>query len=105
MLIREDFSLRKNALNFGALTGLILSVVQLSALLMNGGDSPILTWITYLVLILAISWSVRTYREVSGNMINFRQALSFCLIVSAGAAAVSAFSSYLYIKLDRKSVV
>jgi len=97
-MIRKDLSLSKNALNFGAMVGVVMSVIQMIAYSMNFADSNILSWILMLILILSVSWSVRKYRDMNGGYIDFGQAIGFGLLLSFGGSLVYAVANYLYIK-------
>lgn len=97
-MIRSDLSLSKNALNFGALTGLVIAVIQLASYLTGNSTSQIVTWTLYIVQLLAISWSVRKYRDLTGGFISYGQSLGFGVLLSLGASLVTAFANYLYIK-------
>jgi hypothetical protein len=98
-LINPDFSLLKNALNVGALTGIFISVLQLLLLVFGFGDSSFLQWVIYITLILSVLWSTRTYRDVVlGGYISYTQSLGFGLLLSVGASVIFSFFLYIYMK-------
>ena len=97
MIINPNTSLAKNALNFGALTGVVLSVLNLLFLFTGLADS--LSWIIYLVLILGIFWGSRQYRfEVGNGYISYGQAFTFGFLTALGASLIFVFVFYLYMK-------
>jgi len=106
ILIRKDYSLSKNALNFGAMVGIVMSVIQLIAFSFGVSDSGVVSWMHIIILIMAISWSVRKYRGSQEGFISYSQALGFGVLLALGASLVFAFVNYLYIKfLDPEYMV
>ncbi|HAW50873.1 MAG TPA: hypothetical protein DCX54_00895 [Flavobacteriales bacterium] len=98
-LINPEFSLVKNALNLGAITGIFISIIQLLLLFLGFGDSSYLQWIIYISLILSILWGSRTYRDLAcEGYISYSQSLGFGLMLSFGAALVFSFFLYIYMK-------
>ena len=98
-MINPEFSLLKNALNLGAITGIFISVIQLLLLVLGFDDSSILQWIIYLAMILSITWGCRTYRDVVlEGYISYTQSLGFGLLVSLGASVIFSFFLYIYMK-------
>ena len=97
-MIQQEFSFSKNALNVGAVIGLILSVIQLIAYTLNLGESQIFQWIIYIIMIAGISWAVRKYRDVTGGYITYGQSLGFGMLLTLGTSLIFAFTNYLYIK-------
>ena len=98
IMIQKELSLSKNALNFGAMVGIVMSVIQLIAFSFNASESAVVSWTRAIILIVAISWSVRRYKEFSEGYISFGQSLGFGVLISLGASLVFAFVNYLYIK-------
>lgn len=96
-MIRKEFSLSKNALNLGALTGLVMSVIQLLAFSFNAGDSSVVQWLLYILIITSVSWGSRKYRDLNEGFISYGQALMFGLLLAFGSALVFGFFNYLYI--------
>jgi hypothetical protein len=98
-LINPEFSLLKNALNLGALTGIFISVLQFILLFFGFGESSYLQWIIYIALIVSILWGSRTYRDiVCEGYISYTQSLGFGLLLSLGASVIFSFFMYVYMK-------
>ena len=98
-MINPEFSLLKNALNLGALTGIFISVIQLILLVFGFGESSFLQWIIYIALIMSILYGSRMYRDrVCGGYITFTQSLGFGLLLSLGASVIFSFFLYIYMK-------
>jgi hypothetical protein len=98
MIIRKDFSQSKNALNLGALTGLVISAIQLIAYSFGLQDSSIVQWLIYILIIMSFSWGVRAYRDLNNGYISYGESFGFGALLSLGASLVYAFFNYLYIK-------
>lgn len=97
-MIRAEFSSTKNALNLGALAGLVISIIQYIANISGNSTSALATWSIYIFLILSISWGSRKQRELNEGYMSFSQVLGFGTILSLGAAMVTAFFIYVYAK-------
>ena len=97
-MIRTDQSLSKNALNLGAAVGLLMGGLQLLAYIFNFSESNVLSWTLTIILIVAISYFVRRYRDETGGFIDYSQSLGFGLLLTLGASLIFGFTHYLYIK-------
>ena len=98
MIIKQEFSQNKNALNLGAFAGMVISFIQLIAYTFGWQESSLLQWIIYLGLIVTFSWGVRKYREMNEGFISFGQSFGFGSLYFLGSSGIYAFFNYLYVK-------
>lgn len=98
-LIKQDTSFFQNAMNLGALTGLVLSAIQLVFLSIGISEDSNFQFVLYLILILAISWGIRKYRDyVQEGYISYGSALGFGILIGLGASIVFSFFFYIWMK-------
>ena len=98
-MINPGASLLKNAINLGALTGMVLAVLQMIFLVSGFGENSGLQWVLYIILIVSISWGARMYRDrVNEGYLSYGESLGFGVVLSLGAALIYGFAFYLYMK-------
>lgn len=92
-------SMLKSALNYGAILGLALVALTMIPFLMDDYENKIFQYISYVVMIGGLYWSIKSYRDKErGGFISYGNALGFGVLVSVGFAILTAVFSYIYIK-------
>ncbi len=92
-------SMLKSALNYGAILGLVLVALTMIPFLMDDYENKIFQYISYIVMIGGLYWSIKSYRDKErGGLISYGNALGFGVLVSVGFAILTAVFSYLYLK-------
>ncbi|MEQ8324302.1 MAG: DUF4199 domain-containing protein [Vicingaceae bacterium] len=96
-MVNSENTLVKNALNLGALTGIIIAVIQLLLFFIGMGDS--MSWLIYLVLIGSIFWGCRQQRDkAGGGYITYGESFLFGFLNAVGASLIFSVVFYLYMK-------
>ena len=105
-MINPNASLFKNAINLGAVTGLILAILQLTFLFLGIEEGSIIQWILYGIIIASISWGTRMFRDHANNgYLSYGESLGFGVILSVGASLIYGFAFYIYMKFLDTSYV
>lgn len=96
----------KNALNFGALLGLVLMVINLINFVFELYDNQAFGYITWVIMIGGIIIGIKNYRDNTLNgFISYGSALGYGVLISLFAAIIASFASYVYLSFVDASFI
>ena len=96
----------KNAMNYGAMAGLVLIIVSVLFYMLGKSESSIQNWIGYAVIIFGIVIGTQNYRDnVLGGYITYSQSLSSGTLISFFTAIITAFYTYVFFTFIDASLI
>lgn len=96
----------KNAMNYGAMVGLVLIIVSVLFYILGKSDSGMQTWIAYAVIIAGIVIGTQNYRDnVLGGYISYSQCLSSGTLITFFTAIITAFYTYIFFTFIDASLI
>lgn len=88
----------KSALNYGAVLGLILTVISLLTYILEMYASSWVGWIGNIILVLGVVWGIKRYRdEELGGFISYGQGVGYGTLIGLFAGIIISFVTYLYL--------
>lgn len=88
----------KFALNYGAITGLVIMSLILITYVFEMYEASWINYLSYALLIAGIYISTKKYRdEAQGGYISYGQALGFGVLIALFAGIILAFINYIYL--------
>ena len=103
---QQEPSKVKSALNFGAILGLVLLVINLSSYVFELVENKLFTFLTWGIIIGGIVYGIKKYRDgVLKGFISYGSALGYGVLISLFASIISSFASYLYLKFVDDSIL
>lgn len=102
----QEPSTFKNALNAGAMLGIVLMIVSLIQSLLGMYDSKIFQFLSYAVLIAGLLIFIRNFRDKElGGHISYGQIVGFGTLTALFAGIIGGFMVYLYLKFVDDSMI
>ena len=96
----------KNAMNYGAMVGLVLIIVSVLFYMLGKSESSIQNWIGYAVIIFGIVIGTQNYRDnVLGGYITYSQCLSSGTLIAFFTAIITAFYTYIFFTFIDASLI
>jgi hypothetical protein len=100
---KSKLSINKNASNYGAIAGLIISISYLIIYFMNKFIEYLnfMSWFSYLIIIISIVLGILNYRnKVLNGYINYGKALGAGVLIGLYASIIVGFAFYIIYKSD-----
>jgi len=96
----------KNAMNYGAVVGLVLIIVSVLFHILGKSDSDMQTWVAYAVIIAGIVIGTQNYRDnVLGGYITYAQCLSSGTLIALFSSIITAFYTYIFFTFIDASLI
>lgn len=96
----------KNAMNYGAVIGLILIIISVLFYMFSDSMSAVQTYIGYAVLIAGIVIGTKNYRDtVLGGYIDYGQCLGSGTLIAFFSAIIMAFYTYIFFTFIDASLI
>ncbi|MCH8904081.1 MAG: DUF4199 domain-containing protein [Bacteroidetes bacterium] len=96
----EKSPLISASLKYGLIITLALAIFSLVLYMLDMSTNSKVNWISYLILISAVSWSIKEYRDKSmGGIISYSQALGAGTMISLFTALFYAVFTYMFFTL------
>jgi len=96
----------KSALNYGAIFGLVLLVVDLSSFILELLENEVFKYLSWGLIIGGVVFGIKKHRDnILNGFITYGGALGYGVLLSFFASIISSFVSYLYLKFIDDSIL